>query len=332
MRASVIVCTRNRADSIEPTFTALSQLEGADYEVLAIDNSAGEQQEKTAALAARYNVKYIYEPKRGLNVARNTGIRNASGDVLIFTDDDCLPEKNWLSTTLPNFSDPNVWACTSRIVQHTREGAADLFEEVAGQDLGETGRLFVPADVRFDAGFILANVTKVFRKHMKSSAPVPFGVGHGSGMAFRKEVFEKIGRFDERFGSGAKMGGCDDIEMLYRTLKAGHNVVYEPKAIVRHKHRFAAEDVYHTRFDYSRSAAIFLRQYRKDPIMFIMFYGRITQLFIKAVQYKLLRKPELARSFSNDFRGFLQGWKLHRQFEKENLAAASAAASQRSVA
>ena len=331
MRASVIVCTRNRGDSIEPTFAALSQLENADYEALTVDNSAGEQQEKTASLAAKYRIKYIFEPRRGLNVARNTGIRNASGDILIFTDDDCLPEKNWLSVTLPNFSDSSVWACTSRIVQHTREGAADLFEEVAGQDLGETGRVFFPADVHFDAGFILGNVTKVFRKHMKSSAPVPFGVGHGSGMAFRKEVFQKIGLFDERFGSGAKMGGCDDIEMLYRTLKSGHNVVYEPEAIVRHKHRFAAEDVYHTRYDYSRSAAIFLRQYRKDPIMFIMFYGRLTQLFIKAVQYKLLRKPELARSFSNDFRGFLAGWKMHCQFEKDN-AAAAAAPPQRSVA
>src|ERR1700733_3002084 len=113
MRASVIVCTRNRADSIEPTFIALSELEDADYEVLAVDNSAGEQQEKTASLAAKYNIKCIYEPKRGLNVVRKPGIRNASGDVLIFTDDDCLPLKNWLSATLPNFSDPNVWACTS---------------------------------------------------------------------------------------------------------------------------------------------------------------------------------------------------------------------------
>ena len=325
MRASVIVCTRNRSASIKETLEALSKLDCPDYEILVVDNSADAEKEKTAEAAAMFGARYIYEPRRGLNVARNNGISHAAGDIIAFTDDDCLPEKNWLKFTLQNFSDPSVRACTSRIVQHTREGASDLFEEVAGQDLGDTRRIFTGPDVYFGIGFLLANVRKVFAKHMKSSAPVPFGIGHGSGMTFRKEVFQKIGSFDERFGSGARLGGCDDIEMLYRVLKSGHSVIYEPMAIVRHKHRFAREDVFKVRYDYSRSGAIFLRQYRKDALMFFMFYGRLAQLFIKTVQYKLTRKKELAHSFSSDLRGFIEGWKLHRKFEKENLAAARSA-------
>ena len=145
-------------------------------------------------------------------------------------------------------------------------------------------------------------------------------------MIFRKEVFEKngCGLFDERFGSGAKLGGCDDIEMLYRVLKSSHTIIYEPTAIVRHKHRFALEDVFKTRYDYSRSGAIFLRQYRRDTLMFFMFYGRLLQLLIKTAQYKLTNNKDLARSFSSDLHGFLEGWKLHRQFEKENRAAVKA--------
>jgi glycosyltransferase involved in cell wall biosynthesis len=243
MKTSVIVCTRNRSAGVKETLEALSVLDFADFEVLVVDNSTDAEKDKTAAHAAQYRATYIHEPRRGLNVARNTGVSRSSGSIIAFTDDDCLPEKGWLRHTIPNYSDPSVWACTARIVQHSREGAADLFEEVAGQDLGETKRVFTGDDVRFGVGFLLGNVAKVFSKHMKSRAPVPFGVGHGSGMTFRREVFAQIGPFDERFGSGAKLGGCDDIEMLYRVLKAGHSIVYEPAAVVRHKHRFAAEDV-----------------------------------------------------------------------------------------
>lgn len=328
MRASVIVCTRNRSASVKETLDALSRLDASDYEVLVVDNSSDSEKALTEKFTAAAGGKYIYEPRRGLNVARNTGIANATGDILAFTDDDCLPEKNWLRQTLPNYSSPSIWACTSRIVQHTHEGAADLFEAVAGQDLGGTKRLFTRDDTRFGIGFLLSNFGKVFARHMKSRAPVPFGIGHGSGMTFRKEVFQKngCGLFDERFGSGAKLGGCDDIEMLYRVLKSGHSVVYEPTAIVRHKHRFAPEDVFKTRYDYSRSGAIFLRQYRRDALMFFMFYGRLAQLFIKTAQYKLTGKKDLAHSFSSDLRGFIEGWKLHRQFEKQNRAAAKSAA------
>ena len=326
MRTSIVVCTRNRSASVKETLAALSQLEACDCEVLVVDNSSGAEKELTEKFTTAAGAKYVYEPRRGLNVARNTGIASAGGDIIAFTDDDCLPEKNWLQSTLRNFSEPTVWACTSRIVQHSREGAADLFEEVAGQDLGSSPRTFNGDDVRFGLGFLLANVRKVFAKHMKSSAPVPFGIGHGSGMIFRKEVFEKngCGLFDERFGSGAKLGGCDDIEMLYRVLKSGHTIIYEPTAIVRHKHRFALEDVFKTRYDYSRSGAIFLRQYRRDALMFFMFYGRLLQLLIKTAQYKLTNNKDLARSFSSDLHGFLEGWKLHRQFEKENRAAVKA--------
>jgi len=303
---------------IKDTLEAISKLNYPDYEVVVVDNSAGEEKEKTAAVSQNFGVKYVYEPRRGLNVARNVGASQASGEVIAFTDDDCLPEPDWILHTMQNFSDPTVWACTARIVQHSRDGAADLFEEVAGQDLGATKRVFTSDDVRFGLGFFLGNLSKVTSKHMKSRAPAPFGIGHGSGMAFRKEVFQSIGLFDERFGSGAKLGGCDDIEMLYRVLKAGHSIVYEPAAVVRHKHRFSAEDVFHTRFDYSCSGAIFMWHYRWDPLMFVMFFGRLTQLVIKTAQYRLLRKRDLARSFSSDLQGFLKGWADHRRFFKEN--------------
>jgi glycosyltransferase involved in cell wall biosynthesis len=317
MRVSVIVCTRNRADSIGKTLTAVSQMEASPFELLVVDSSTEQEREETVKRAREFGAKYVLEPRRGLNIARNSGLANASGEIVAFTDDDCLPAKDWLSKKLRNFADPSVWACTGRVVQHSREGASDLFEEVAGQDLGGERHVFSNEDIRFGFGFLLGNLLKVFSKHMKSSAPVPYCIGHGSSMAFRKEIFGKIGSFDERFGNGAPLGGCDDTEMLYRILKSGHRIVYEPSAVVRHKHRFAAEDVFKTRYGYSFGNATFMREYRGDALMFVMFHGRLFQLVIKTLQYKLLGKKELAQSFSSDLRGFLDGWSTSRKMSKK---------------
>jgi GT2 family glycosyltransferase len=314
---SIILCTRNRADSIVDTFEALSKLEPPAAEILVVDSSTGAEKEKTAKLAARYGAKYVDEPRRGLSLARNTGLSKASGEIIAFTDDDCLPATDWLAQTLRNFSDPAVWACTARVVQHGNEGARDLFEEVAGQDLGVERRVFSKTDLEFGVGIFVSNLAKVFAKHMKSRAPGPWCIGHGSSMAFRREVFAELGNFDERLGGGAPLKSCDDTEMFYRILKAGHLIVYEPQAVVRHKHGLEQEDVFQTRYVYSYGGAAFMWERRRDALMRFMFYGRLIQLFIKSTQYKLLRNPELARSFQSDLQGFRDGWAYYRKFRKE---------------
>ena len=332
--ASVIVCTRNRAASIPETLEALAALETPGVEVIIVDSSEGAEQEKTEALARKFGAKYVIERLRGLSRARNTGIAAASGEIIAFTDDDCVPEKDWLTQKLKNYSDPSVWACTGRVIQRLTGGASGLFEEVAGQDLGRDRRVFTPVDVQGGLGFVLSNVRKVFARHMKSGAPAPFGIGHGSSLSFRKKVFETLGGFDVRFGGGAPFKGCDDIEMLYRVLRGGHNIVYEPAAVVHHKHRLTSDDagssaarlseestveeVFKTRYVYSFSNGAMLREFRRQPPMFMMFYGRLLQLSLKTLQYRLTGNSNLAKSFSADLRGFLDGCKMHKKLSREN--------------
>jgi glycosyltransferase involved in cell wall biosynthesis len=316
MRASIILCTRNRAGSIGEALEALAALDPAGAEILVVDTSTGEEKDQTAQLAQRYGARYVHEPRSGLSLARNTGIANATGDVIAFTDDDCLVAKDWLVHKLRVLSDPTVWACTGRVVQHSSAGACNLFEEVAGQDLGPEKREFTKKNLEFGIGLFLSNLAKVFAKHMKSRAPGPWSIGHGSSMAFRREVFDQLGKFDERLGGGAPLKSCDDTEMFYRVLKSGHRIIYEPGAVVRHKHGLDNADVCKTRYGYSFGGAAFMWEHKRDALMFVMFWGRLVQLHLKTAQYKLLGKKELAASFSADLRGFLDGWAAWRKMAK----------------
>jgi hypothetical protein len=80
----------------------------------------------------------------------------------------------------------------------------------------------------------------------------------------------------------------------------------------------SAEEVFKTRYIYSYTGAALLWENRNAPKMLFMFYGRLVQLIIKNVQYKVLGNQELARSFRSDLRGFLDGWAAYREFAKAN--------------
>jgi len=308
MRVSIIVITRNHSGYLAAALDCLGQLDHPDFEIVVVDSSAGEEKEKSEKLCQRPGVKYVYEPLLGQSLARNTGRAEASGEILAFTDDDCLPNKDWLSKLVQNYSNPMVWGCSGRVIPHRSETAADLFEEVAGQDLGEIRREFVPDDVRFSVGLIMRNVMKVFAKHMKGKGLAPWNVGHGSSMSFRKSALDELGGFDDRLGAGAPLKSGEDIDINYRILKSGHCLIYEPLAVVRHNHhRMTAEDVFRTRYLYSFGGAALMYEYRQNLLMRCMLMGRRLQLFIKIAQYKLTGKKDLARIFSEDLRGVRDG-------------------------
>lgn len=308
MRVSVIVITRNHSSYLAEVLSALSRQDHPDFEVVVVDSSTGGEIEKSAKLAEQFHAKYVFEPRLGQSLARNSGLPVCTGEIVAFTDDDCLPEKDWLSRIAANYSDPNVWGCSGRVIPHRSEDAADLFEEVAGQDLGDTRRVFDGRDVHFGLGLLLANAGKVFAKHMKGKGLAPWNVGHGSSMSFRKSALDQLGGFDNRLGRGAPLQSGEDIDINYRVLKSGHAIVYEPAAVVRHNHhRMSVEDVYRTRYFYSFGGAALMYEYRRDPLMFCMLCGRFIQLVIKIAQYKLTGQKELAKVFQQDWRGFWDG-------------------------
>ena len=308
MRVSVIVITRNHSGYLAEALAALSRQDYPDFEVVVVDSSQGEEKSKSQALAEKFQARYVPEPRLGQSLARNSGLPHCTGQIVAFTDDDCLPASDWLSKLAANYRQPEVWGCSGRVVPHRSEAAADLFEEVAGQDLGEHRRVFRPEEVVFSLSLVLGNVLKIFSKHMKGKGLAPWCVGHGSSMSFRKVALDELGGFDNRLGAGAPLKSGEDIDINYRVLRSGHCIVYEPLAVVRHNHhRMTNEDVFRTRYNYSFGGAALMQENSGNLLMFCMKMGRFLQLYIKIWQYRLTGQADLKRVFSEDLRGVRDG-------------------------
>jgi glycosyltransferase involved in cell wall biosynthesis len=214
--ATVAICTRERADDLRRTLDAVCRLRPAPLEILVIDNAplSGATRAVTADHPA---VRYVVEPIRGLNCARNRALREARGDIVAFTDDDATPEGDWLEGLLLNFSDPRV-ACVNGLTLplELETPAQELFEEHCSFARGFARQVF---NGRFDNPLLVARA------------------GAGANMAVRRSLPDIVGWFDERLDAGTPTQSGGDHQMFTRILAAGYRIVYDPHAVSWHRHR-----------------------------------------------------------------------------------------------
>ncbi len=228
---TVAVCTRDRPDDLARCLEALERLEPAADEVLVVDNAPTSDASERLVRGRHPRVRYVREPRPGLDHARNRALAEAAGCIVAFTDDDVVVDPTWGQALTTVFAaDPEAMAVTG---------------------------LVVPCELETDAQVLFERYRSFARGFMPLRAQVgprhgPIGWAHGNtgrfgtgaNMAFRREVFDRIGPFDPALGAGTVARGGDDLEMLFRLFKAGCVIRYEPRAVVRHRHRRTLEELY----------------------------------------------------------------------------------------
>lgn len=107
MRVTVAICTWNRAALLRATLehmTALQVPPGTEWELLVVDNNSTDGTAGTiASFDSRLPIRRVFEPEPGLAHARNCAMREASGDYILWTDDDVLVEPNWIAAYVAAF-------------------------------------------------------------------------------------------------------------------------------------------------------------------------------------------------------------------------------------
>jgi cellulose synthase/poly-beta-1,6-N-acetylglucosamine synthase-like glycosyltransferase len=200
----VIIPARNAARTLPSTLEALERqtLAGDSYEVLVIDDGSTD---RTAALVQACDLARVVQmPRRGGSfAARNLGLRHARGEIIAFTDADCLPAPDWL--------------------QH---GLSDL-DTHAADLLG--GRIDVPLRPRPSVPELLDVCW-----HLDQAHTLQIGFVATANLFVRSAVFERVGTFDGRLIS------TGDREFCWRATAHGSRLAYSPRAVVVHPPRTRA--------------------------------------------------------------------------------------------
>ena len=217
MTVSVVVCTRDRADSCVRSVESLLAMHPAPDELVVVDQGRGlETASALAALPGAERVTVVRSLARGLSAARNEGMRACRGDVVLFTDDDCVADPDWAA----------AW-----------ERALVAVPE-AGVAFGQVSCPPFDAAQGYTAGF---NVRP--GRHRIDLFRLGAGqVGMGANMAVRRDVWSAVGGFDEGLGAGARFPSAEDSDFAYRAVRAGYEILHVREARVWHYgHRSGAD-------------------------------------------------------------------------------------------
>ena len=220
--ATVVVASRDGERTLGACLDSLLALDYPAFEIVVVDN--GSRGDGVRALVGPYGerVAYVREDTPGLAVAHNVGLAHARGEVVAFVDDDVVVHRLWLARLAAAFECAEDVGCvTGLILPAELESPAQVWVDGWG----------------FDKGF----ERLVFDRRRQPDRPLhPYtagAFGSGANMAFRTRTLRELGGFDPALGTGSPALGGDDLAAFFAVVESGKRLVYEPTAVVRHRHR-----------------------------------------------------------------------------------------------
>lgn len=243
---SVAVCTRDRPDDLRVCLESLANLSHPADEVLVIDNAPASASTERLVKENFPRFRYIKELQPGLDHARNRAIREATGEVIAFTDDDVMVDPEWTGAVVKAFAaEPDLALLTGLIEPAEQETPAQVWFERYG-------------------GFGRGCIRHYFQ--LKAGATMSWNMigagqlGAGANMAMRRSVFNQVGLFDPALDVGTPTRGGGDHEIFFRLLRSGMICLYEPTAVVRHRHRRTMKELDGLLYNYGYATRCFFER------------------------------------------------------------------------
>lgn len=233
---TAIICTYNREKYIRPLLEALAanDLPRSEYEILLVDNNCQDNThavcEAFAAANPEVQFRYTVEKEQGLSAARNCGIREAKGDIIVYVDDDATVDPHYLRTYAEHFAhNPRTMACGGPIIP-LFEMNGDPTGTIESYKLGRV--LSEPAWMTSYTRALLCawmDYGTCVREYPRGRYP------GGGNSAFRKEVFDQVGLFNTELGrKGGNLMGSEEKDIFDKMHRLGMQVLYLPSPVLHH--------------------------------------------------------------------------------------------------
>lgn len=309
--ASIVIATFDRPHDLHRCLTSLSrQQTSRAVEIVVVDNNPDSG--LTWPVVSNFpTARYLRERRQGLSYARNTGILNCTGEIIICTDDDVVAPPDWLEKILAPFHQGNVGVVTGNVLpQELETEAQQLFEQYGG-----LGRGFKPMHI--DQNW--------FNAYRYQAVPT-WNLGATANAAFHRQLFDdpRVGLMDEALGAGSPTGCSEDTLLFYQALRAGYMLVYQPTAYVWHNHRQTPAALRKQLYNYSKGHVAYhlttFRKYRDWRALLqiclwlpLLHIWRIWQRLRRRNNYPLhLNVIEIAGNFLGPWAWVQSLWRVRR--------------------
>lgn len=284
---TVAIATLDRPESLARCLDGVLNGLVLPAEIIIVDQSRENATQSHIAGTDRGDGRIIYvrQERCGLSASRNAAIRCARQPIIAFTDDDCVPDGVWVSSIERAFAaSPSPDAVAGRVLPL---GPAKPDTYGVSPREGRTR-----TDWR--------------------GRRIPWLVGTGGNFAARRDWFSRIGMYDQRLGTGAPGRAAEDADMIYRLLRAGACIRYEPDAIVYHERQGKAQRLA-SRWTYGHGigalCGMWLR--RGDPFAFWMLGYWLLGLFREMpgilVRRQWMETYQRIQNLHGTFSGFAYG-------------------------
>ncbi len=216
MNVSVVICTRDRPDTLGQALESVAECDYPSFDVHIMDQSTDDRSQKVVAeIAARFahkvTINYHHLDKAGLSRAYNLGIAASAGEIVACTDDDVVVPPDWV-------------AQVARAFANDAQAGLLYGQVLIPNSLVEAERngLVVPS----------LPIPK-FERLIKGGTPYKV-FGMGANYALRRSILDRVGPFDEALGGGGPLRSSQDFDFAYRVYRAGYAVLLVPEVKVDH--------------------------------------------------------------------------------------------------
>ena len=248
--------------NLPKVFEALDEYKFGKTEVNIVDDKSNDSSLVFLdSLKQKYKNLNIYKNEKNLGFSSsvNKGVRSSAGEIVVLLNTDVCPERDFLEPLIKDFEDENVFAvgCLDKSIE-----GEDMV--LRGRGLGE-----------WKKGFLI-------HKRGEVDKTTTLWVSGGSG-AFRKSIWNKLGGLNELYSPFY----WEDIDLSYRALKSGYQIVFEPKSIVIHEHDKGAIKIKYSMFQIKtiayRNQFMFVWENATDFSLLIKHLFFLPYYFVKAI-------------------------------------------------
>ena len=260
VRVSLVLPTLDRPEAIYNLLRHLEHQTVAPHEVVIVDQSAVLDERVAAYAGSMLRVRHHRIAERGLPNARNVGVGLATGDVVLFLDDDSIPDPDLVRYHAEAYADREVGGVGGRV-----QGGYDS----GGSSIGK----FRESDGKVVRNF--GGTTRCEVDHLP-----------GGNMSFRRDVFGRVGGFDKTYG-GSSIG--EETDFCLRARRAGVRLVFEPRASLEHLHLptggCRAPKFEDWLYWHSHNSVLFVLRHARRALLPLFFLKRTLRLGLFALEH-----------------------------------------------